>query len=106
MPCKFWELGLITKLISGPDGQVRIAKLRTKNGLTNQGIRKLHPIGVTAQGPTEEPRPQVENELPQEQPLPQVHPELRPRQSRRRAAEQARKRIQQQAADALTDLDD
>ena len=45
-PRKFWKLGLVTKLIRGPDGQVRVAELRTQSGMTNRGIKKLYPIGV------------------------------------------------------------
>ena len=46
-PRKFWNLGLITKVIPGPDGQVRVAEIRTQTGTTNRPLQKLYPIGVS-----------------------------------------------------------
>ena len=45
-PRKLWQLGRVTKVIPGTDGQVRVAELKTQSGETNRPIKKLFPIGV------------------------------------------------------------
>ena len=44
-PRKLWQLGRVTKVIPGTDGQVRVAELKTQSGETNRPIKKLYPIG-------------------------------------------------------------
>ena len=39
-----WNLGVITKLLPGPDGVVRVVEIRTKMGKTNRPITKLYPL--------------------------------------------------------------
>ena len=45
-PCMKWQLGVITDVYKGPDGVIRSAQLKTKNGFTNRPISKLYPFEV------------------------------------------------------------
>ena len=45
-PRKFWNLGLVMALKEGQDGNVRVAEIKTANGITNRAIKKLYPIGL------------------------------------------------------------
>lgn len=42
-----WPLAVITELVSGKDGHVRVAKIRTKNRLFVRPIQRLYPLEVT-----------------------------------------------------------
>ena len=55
-----WRLAVIEDTISGEDGLVRAANIRTSTGRTNCPITKLYPLEVT----TSEPLPQLKNTLP------------------------------------------
>ena len=46
-----WRLGLVDSLITGNDGLVRAANVRTSNQITSRPITKLYPLEVSA--PTE-----------------------------------------------------
>ena len=39
-----WNLAVVEELITGGDGSVRAAKVKTKNGLTTRPVVKLYPI--------------------------------------------------------------
>ena len=43
-----WNLGVITELIPGLDGIVRIAKVRSQNKIFTRPITKLFPLEITA----------------------------------------------------------
>ena len=48
IPRMKWKLGIIVDVYKGPDGVVRSAQLRTKNGLTNRPVSKLYPLEIMA----------------------------------------------------------
>ena len=97
-PRKYWSLGLVTKLCPGPDGQVRVAELKTASGSTNRPVAKLYPIGVNhPMDPTQTVAEPQGN--PDPDPVQQIVTNTRPR---RRAAVQANQRITQ----LLNDSDD
>ena len=39
-----WKMAVVTDLVTGRDGLVRAATLRTANGTTNRPITKLYPL--------------------------------------------------------------
>ncbi len=41
-----WKLAVVEELVSGKDGLIRSAKIRTQNGFTNRAIVKLYPLEV------------------------------------------------------------
>lgn len=43
-PRMLWKLGRITQLLTGVDGQIRVARLKTANGITTRPIVKLYPL--------------------------------------------------------------
>ena len=45
-PRNKWTLATVEKLITGNDGHVRAAEVRTKNGQTSRPIVKLFPIEI------------------------------------------------------------
>ena len=49
-----WRLAVIESLITGKDGLVRAANIRTSTGCTNRPIAKLYPLEVRATTPPEE----------------------------------------------------
>ena len=42
-----WKTAIVTKLLQSPDGLIRAAEIRTKNGVTNRAIAKLYPLEIT-----------------------------------------------------------
>jgi len=52
-----WRLSVIEDIITGKDGLVRAAKIRTSTSKTNHPITKLYPLEVI----TSDSLPQIEN---------------------------------------------
>ena len=46
-----WRLAVVKDTISGEDGLIRAAKIRTSTGKTNRPVTKLYPLGITAADP-------------------------------------------------------
>ena len=42
-----WKLAIITNLIKGPDGLIRIASIKTSYGFTNRPINRLYPLEIS-----------------------------------------------------------
>ena len=59
-PRLHWRLGLVDSLITGNDGLVQAANVRTSNQITSRPITKLYPLEVSA--PTELIRIPIETE--------------------------------------------
>ena len=47
-PCSCWSLAEVEELITGNDGSIRAAKMKTKQGFTTRPIVKLYPIETVA----------------------------------------------------------
>ena len=47
-PRSRWSLAVVEELITGNDGSVRAAKMKTKQGLTTRPIVKLYPLETVA----------------------------------------------------------
>jgi len=45
-PRSRWRLARVDSLISGNDGRVRAANIRTDGGMTNRPITKLYPLEI------------------------------------------------------------
>ena len=43
-PQVLWKLGRVVTLLTGPDGEIRVAKVRTKAGLITRPTVKLYPL--------------------------------------------------------------
>ena len=46
VPRSNWKLGLITDVIMGSDGLIRLVKLKTREGITMRPVSKLYPLEV------------------------------------------------------------
>ena len=45
-PQALWKLGRVVTLLTGPDGEIRVAKVKTKAGLITRPTVKLYPLEV------------------------------------------------------------
>ena len=80
-----WRLAVVESLITGNDGLVRAANIRTSTGRTNRPLAKLYPLEVTATCATP----------PDDKPTSENNPsmDVSPEKQGRTAALEARKRI-------------
>ncbi|KAH8318005.1 hypothetical protein KR074_001890, partial [Drosophila pseudoananassae] len=46
LPPQTWLLGIITETIAGADGRVRVAIVKTKNGIYKRAIHRLAPLPI------------------------------------------------------------
>ena len=64
-----WRLAIIEELITGNDGLVRAANIRTSTGRTNRPIVKLYPLEVTSVETSASPTAQPVDRHPEEENL-------------------------------------
>ncbi|XP_057379622.1 uncharacterized protein LOC130701716 [Daphnia carinata] len=79
-----WKLAIIEKLIVSPDGETRIAEIRTAEGKTNRPVSKLYPLEITE---TSEASPHYPIQTVSSDPTPSPRP---PRQAALAAKERIR----------------
>ena len=83
-----WRLAVIEELITGKDGLVRAANIRTSTGRTNRPIIKLYPLEVSSSSNSEAST----NDDPQSDPS-TTDDALAPKQPQRKAAQRAKCRM-------------
>ena len=91
-PRKFWVMAVIEEVLPGPDGAIRVARIRTPTGRTMRAIKKLFPIGVNAG----EQRNEAEAPNVQQRPdnnVNIVHNDSNPSRPKRQAATKARENL-------------
>lgn len=79
-----WKMAVVKSLVTGNDGLVRSAIVKTKNGVTNRPVTKLYPLELADKKNTEV------NEKPKTEATQNSKISERPR---RHAAQQARRRV-------------